>query len=491
MTFTVKSLLDLPEARTVSLTPGVGEERLITWAHVCELPEPWRWLGAGALLMTTGLPLPPDAEQQREYFRGVHAGGIAAITIDETMPEVELHASALDDAARIGLPVLQTAHEVPFVQLSMAVARAAQQDRVRRIRQAERMYAILRTRATDRTVDLLLAELGRVLGGELSLHRGAERGVDRKPVERVSRGVLTAVVPAETETELRFSGALDIDPSLLLHAASIVGSALAVEEAARHSDWRHGSLLLGELCDETLPAENAGDLVAAYGLRTPFVLAAAQAAEPEALLASVHTAFAADGVPALVTVKDHQLLLLGNAGEAVDDVFDAIARAGARLGVSEHFDALQELPTALRQARSALIRNHEPGLVMRFEEHETSSLFLPNDPAQLRGIARQVLGPLQTYDRQRGTKLTHTLRVFLEENRSWVRAAERLYVHRQTLIARISRIEKIIDRDLSSMEDAAECWLAIQAAIGSGELDPGVAARRADTAPHPSETEET
>jgi purine catabolism regulator len=116
--------------------------------------------------------------------------------------------------------------------------------------------------------------------------------------------------------------------------------------------------------------------------------------------------------------------------------------------------------------------------VLRFEENTTASLFLPNDADRLRGISRQVLGPLRTYDEQRGTSLTQTLRVFLEENRSWVRAAERLYVHRQTLIARVSRIEKIIDRDLSSIEDTAECWLAVQAAIGCGDLEPN------DTAPH-------
>ena len=58
MTYTVAELLGDPELATISLTPGVGEQREITWAHVCELADPWNWLGDGALVMTTGLDIP-------------------------------------------------------------------------------------------------------------------------------------------------------------------------------------------------------------------------------------------------------------------------------------------------------------------------------------------------------------------------------------------------------------------------------------------------
>jgi hypothetical protein len=379
MTFTVRSLLALPAVRTVSLTPGGGEERAITWAHVCELPEPWQWLGRGALVMTTGIGVPATTDEQCAYLAGMHAAGIAAVAIDEEMIETPLTEPALAYAAHIGFPVLQTAHEVPFVTLAMAVAEAGQAERNARMLQAEQL---------------------------------------------------------------------------------------------------HGSLLLAELCGGSVPSEPAARLVATYDVEPPYLLAVTENEDVRATLDEVHAAFSAQLVPALATVKDGQVLILSESGERVDRVLESLTGETARIGVSAHFHRLEDLPTALRQARSALIRNHQSGRVLRFEENTTASLFLPNDADRLRGISRQVLGPLRTYDEQRGTSLTQTLRVFLEENRSWVRAAERLYVHRQTLLARVSRIEKIIDRDLSSIEDTAECWLAVQAAIGCGDLEPN------DTAPH-------
>lgn len=373
MTFTVGSLLRLPAARTVSLTPGVGEDRPITWAHVCELTEPWRWLGEGALVMTTGIGIPESPDEQRAYLGGMQRVGIAAVALDEKMVQHPLSELVLAYAARIGFPVLQTEHETPFVTVAMAVAEEIQQERDARARQTEQL---------------------------------------------------------------------------------------------------HGSLLLSELCGGALPPDPAVRLLANYDVVAPYALAVSRPDDARAMLDEAHRVFDASGVPSLATIEDGQVLILAGPGAAAEEVLASLAEQFGSIGVSAHFQRIGELPTALRQARSALIRTHQRGRVLRFEENDASSLFLPGDPDQLRSIARQVLGPLRTYDEQRGTSLTQTLRVFLEENRSWVRASERLFVHRQTLIARISRIEKIIDRDLSSMEDTTECWLAVQAAIRCGDLEP-------------------
>ena len=379
MTFTVRSLLELPSARVISLTPGVGEQRAIGWAHACELSDPWRWLGHDMLVMTTGIAIPESTEAQCAYLSGMHAAGIAGVLVDEALAEGRFSDPALTYASHIGFPVLQTAHEVPFATIAMAVAAAAQAEQ----------------------------------------------------------------------------------------AAHLV-----------RADQLHGSLLFSELCGGSVPAEPATRLVATYGIDPQYQLAAVENGDTRRALDEVHAAFARHDVPALATIRDGQVLILTGAGPAPDRVLESLSGARARIGVGAVFGRIEEIPSALRQARSALIRTHESGHLLRFEESTTSSLFLPNDAEQLRGIAKQVLGPLRTYDQQRSTSLTQTLRVFLEENRSWVRAAERLFVHRQTLIARISRIEKIIDRDLASIEDTAECWLAVQAAIACGDLEP---------TPHPSE----
>ncbi|PXB93803.1 PucR family transcriptional regulator, partial [Pseudomonas aeruginosa] len=59
--------------------------------------------------------------------------------------------------------------------------------------------------------------------------------------------------------------------------------------------------------------------------------------------------------------------------------------------------------------------------------------------------------------------LLHTLQVFLEENRSWLNAAQRLHIHKQSLVYRIRRIEEISGRSLDSTADVATLWFALQA----------------------------
>ncbi|MHB1570831.1 MAG: PucR family transcriptional regulator ligand-binding domain-containing protein, partial [Solirubrobacteraceae bacterium] len=54
MGITVGELIDIPHLRT-RLHAGVsGRDNPITWAHSCEVPNPWNWLEAGDLLMTNG-----------------------------------------------------------------------------------------------------------------------------------------------------------------------------------------------------------------------------------------------------------------------------------------------------------------------------------------------------------------------------------------------------------------------------------------------------
>lgn len=486
MTITVGALLNQAELRTISLTPGVGEDHEISWAHVCELPDPWRWLGAGALVMTTGINVPTTTDEQCDYIVSMHEAGIAGLAVDASMLREPLTRPTLALAAQLGFPVLETATETPFIMISMAVAASAREQDSSRLRAAEQMAIALSQHAADAPIDELLLDLAQVLGGPLRLeHPRTNVDADRdqampdQPVpgspgriQQTASGALAVTLAGHGAPALVWNRKGATDPGLLQLAASTVGHALAIKLAAHRNDWMHGSLLLADLCETTTPSEQAAHLVDVYGVVPPFVLAVAPGPDPKALLNDVLEGFAMAETPVLATIKDAQVVMLVRADDATDRTLVSLAGESRRIGVSSPFNDLEGLHTAIRQARSAVIRNHQSGNVLRFEEHEATSLFLPQGTDQLRSIARQVLGPLITYDTQRGTSLSHTLQVFLEENRSWVRASERLFVHRQTLIARVSRIEKIIDRDLSSMEDAAECWLAVQAAIGCGDLAP-------------------
>ena len=155
----------------------------------------------------------------------------------------------------------------------------------------------------------------------------------------------------------------------------------------------------------------------------------------------------------------------------VQGLVDAVL-PGVTLGISDAITSLSDLVTAQRQAQWALRRAQERRItLLRHSDDLGESLFLPVDPADSRAIARRVLGTALDHDRDHAAHLVDSLRVFLEENRSWLRASERLTIHKQTLVYRMRRVEELTDRNLSDTGDVAELWLALRAATSSGLVD--------------------
>lgn len=100
-------------------------------------------------------------------------------------------------------------------------------------------------------------------------------------------------------------------------------------------------------------------------------------------------------------------------------------------------------------------------LVRNIRKQQWSQVFLSNlqyDRIMLRMSAdkealafiKKKLGPLVTYDRVHGTKLLDTLEAFIHNNCSRKLAAEALFLHRNTMAHRISKIEEILH---CSLED--------------------------------------
>jgi DNA-binding PucR family transcriptional regulator len=80
----------------------------------------------------------------------------------------------------------------------------------------------------------------------------------------------------------------------------------------------------------------------------------------------------------------------------------------------------------------------------------------------LEAFARRTLLPLLEYDRGRGGELLHTLRVFLEEDRVQRRAAARCFVHVNTVVYRVRRIEELLGVDLGDPSTVFDITLALR-----------------------------
>lgn len=462
MTYTVAELLGDPELATLSLTPGVGEQREITWAHVCELADPWNWLGDGALVMTTGLGIPEGEAEQIDYVERSHAAGIAAVSIGEKMSAPPLTPGMLSRAHELGFPVLETALHKPFVVLAQAVSYANLQSQQQRIAIAAQLYESLTEHLHDHSLAPLLERFGELLGGTISLvpnqHRGSARGLVRVIDEHTSQ--IPLITPARYALEFTRTSERRVDPALLQYASAGVTTLLAATTATQRQELARGSTLFARLLDHAITEETARELIAPHRVEAPFRVLIWPAVDRMEDIEETAELLLGSGVRLLHIGRRMMLtLLVHDDSEALRSI--ASLTAGERIGASAPFTALSDAPSALHEARFALSTPGTRG-VIRFEECVEVSPFLSHDDEQITQAATSLLAALTESDRERETNLLQTLRVYLEEDRSPVRTADRLGIHRQTLYARIARIEQLTGRELSTSAAVADFWLALQ-----------------------------
>ncbi len=73
------------------------------------------------------------------------------------------------------------------------------------------------------------------------------------------------------------------------------------------------------------------------------------------------------------------------------------------------------------------------------------------------------LAEIFEHDRNSGVSYIETLKVFLEENMSYTTTAQKLYIHRSTLIDRISRIEKELNISLKDSDHRLQLEILLKA----------------------------
>jgi purine catabolism regulator len=90
---------------------------------------------------------------------------------------------------------------------------------------------------------------------------------------------------------------------------------------------------------------------------------------------------------------------------------------------------------------------------------------------ELEAFERDVLGPVEAYDRSRRAEFVQTLDAFLRAGGNHMRAARHLHVHRNTLIYRLERIQELLGgADLEDPEVRLNLQLALKIRSALGEV---------------------
>jgi purine catabolism regulator len=494
MPLTVRQLTEIPYLRTRMHAGWTGMDRVITWAHSIEGPRPWEWLEAGDLLMTTGIGIPNASEDQVAYVENLARIGVTGVAIGEGMDAPPLAPAMLAAAEAQALPLLLTAYEIPFVQIGRAVAAASHEQEHARLVKAARIYDRVRSAAADSAQpgDLLarvgeelacrlwvcINELGtslfpdtgdpplaaqQALLQELDAREGPLPGILR--LRLGTEALLIVPVPAGRPASLlAMPRGSDGPPfALLQHAATVAALEAERLRAAREELRRLGSETFAALVDARISPATATSQLGAHGLKDGCLTVLA-ASRDEGLQRSgdLHHSLAEREIPHLLLRRNDVLYALLPSDEDSVDAAIALFDDTVCLGLSDRFRGLENVGAATREARWALESAIGEGTrIGRYGDE--ASFFGTRSIVEARAAVDRALGPVLAYDAAHGTSLLLSLQAFLRCDRSWQRAAAELFVHKQTLVYRVRRVEELTGRKVSSTADLAELWFTVKA----------------------------
>ena len=309
--------------------------------------------------------------------------------------------------------------------------------------------------------DSVPVRIGTELVGRLTLGHGAPDPVDRALVDIASTGVALefAKIRVALDVEQRVRGDVIHD---LLTAAFASPDEIATRAA------RLG-YVLGDMRDLFVldiddAAEESGAAAVERERRVVDRLGDTVAAEaPGSAVAAMGHAFVVLATPRRSGPLVESRALADHLRSVVLEV---IPDGVVSVAIGDQCHAAPDFAESYRSARGALdvmARLGRRGLIIGARELGPYAVLLrATEPDALHAFAVRVLGPLLTPDGRPGGHLLETLRVFLEEGGVRRRAAARLFVHVNTVVYRLDRIERALGRDLDDSRDAFELTLALR-----------------------------
>lgn len=152
--------------------------------------------------------------------------------------------------------------------------------------------------------------------------------------------------------------------------------------------------------------------------------------------------------------------------ERLRELKGSYERAGelaVSIGISRFCRGVQDYPDAFEQARHALfigLAIRGPGTAVTFDELGAQWHLFDAARQQVRDVYQERLERLLAYDREKGTYLFRTAEVYLECLGNSKLAAERLFVHRNTLRLRFQKIRHVAGIDITDTDHWFDLMMA-------------------------------
>lgn len=470
---TVQELLDTKSLELAGIAGLSGLMRPITWAHAVDLPDPWRWIAAGNLVMTTGVGLPRSAADQILWLEKLARSNASALVVARQADAPELTPELLETADRLMFPVLAASFELEFVQLSKHVIESvlqAQRDRFRASEQLFETYATALREVPDMAARLTVLSERLQLGLAIEDARTGSIIVSSTPLP--DPGATHPVAGERVTIGGRAQATLVIyrrdalawqDPLLVRSLLGLLEIELERMMIDRDNLREEGAALLRSLLKGEAEF-SFRPMLERRGLTGTLVVLAISAGKRGAWsVAELHHAPPLHHRAPLLLEDDVLLALAQDHTDTLECLRSGLG-VDAVAGISGPVTEAAGFRESVRQARLALAQALEARKsAVRYGEINTGYLTMPRSLEEASALVGRYLGPVIEYDRVHGTELLATLTTFLENDGSWKATAFDLAIHRQTLVYRLKQVEQMSGVSPTTTDGITRLWLAIKA----------------------------
>jgi PucR-like helix-turn-helix protein len=409
-------------------------------------------------------------------LRIARSRGVAAIVLPAHHAE-SVTPTAAAIAARSGIAILATAGTPDVAQLAIAIAREIAGAADVALLRAHTAVRAIEAHPDDGAPESLVARAGAALGVALRIVPSEPDSGPRAPIV-VDEHVEGWITAAPQQGDLSFG--VDI----VLHAAANgVARALAAERRAQELPIQSREQVLTELL--TSPPQGRPPLVQrarTLGVGTADDDLELQERRVRLARTALQTVSAADGswhsargglalVLLRMYVDDPGLGAAGAVGKAMQPVLDSVRSqlpaTLVRCGVGSAHHGPDGLFAAVAEARAAVTLARASGRVNSAVPFDSVGLrrtlveWYASDTA--REAVTSVLAPLTSLSGTRGERLIQTLHVYLDQQGSLTKTAERLSMHRNAVSYRINQIFELLDVDPDNPDDLLLLQLACRA----------------------------
>jgi PucR family transcriptional regulator, purine catabolism regulatory protein len=508
----LSELLDLDVVRDAKPEVLVGHGRLdrpVRWVHSSEIFEIGPLLTGGELLLTTGLGLAGvDAGARRHYLRELATGGVAALAVELGRTFRDMPPELVDEAQTHDFPLIALHSVVPFIKISETANTMIVDGSVRQLRlRDDATRALNQTLVAGSGVAGLLATAGGLVDGPLVVVSAggaliAAHGVgDHRDVWAVVESSRTSVpvtvhgvVWGTVHAGAAAGASLSHDELDAVLERTSVAVSLAVIGGGRAASHRESQVdaLLGDLLRGTAVEIQAALRAGLVGFNPRpedrLVGVAVESPDPRAAIAVLERCAALLGAPGLaghaqghsvglVCVPAHRVDAVESVRAAADESRQSSGAPEVRIGVGHAVGAMGGLVRAAASLWDALLvlrlipgagspaaaGPRAPAVMTSRSYAMELELLRASNGTGLEELAGRMVGPLISWDADHGSRLVHTLEVFLRNGCSPTRTAAALHLGRQSLYQRIERIEALLGHEVNGPDLLPALLLSVTA----------------------------